>query len=190
MGSGEEKPPTPPSHLSQLAHPGPVNLLGLPTRVLKRIYRRVLWVPHPLYLFQEPGSRVESFAPDRPKQWLALPYANRQICREAATVLYETNRFHLVDVTEQQVSLLRSFLGCIGPVNAASLSYLCINFPVIESIRWPTRKIQAQGEQYTKFEAPPRQASQSFDTGYTCLHQEFRDLQRVRRISPRSVVAN
>src|SRR4051812_48731911 len=43
-------------------------------------------------------------------------------------------RFSLVDITEQQVNLLRSFLDCIRPVNVTSLSYLYINFPVVESI--------------------------------------------------------
>lgn len=31
-------------------------------------------------------------------------------------------------------SLLESFLGCIGPVNAGLLSHLCINFPATERI--------------------------------------------------------
>lgn len=111
-----------------------VNFLALPIKVRDKIYKRVLFVPHPLYLFQEPGSRVECFAPDRPVRWLALLYTNRQIYREASAVLYGVNQFHLMGTTKQQVGLLQSFLDCIGPTNAASLSHLCINFPVAESV--------------------------------------------------------
>jgi hypothetical protein len=49
-------------------------------------------------------------------------------------VLYKANHFQLVDITEQQVHLLRSFLDCIGSLNANSLSHLCVNFPVAETI--------------------------------------------------------
>ncbi|KAH7157746.1 hypothetical protein B0J13DRAFT_180102 [Dactylonectria estremocensis] len=43
------------------------------------------------------------------------------------------NRFILVDETQQQVGLLRSFLNGIGSVNAGLLTHLSINFPVTES---------------------------------------------------------
>ncbi|KAF2472362.1 uncharacterized protein BDR25DRAFT_366377 [Lindgomyces ingoldianus] len=39
-----------------------------------------------------------------------------------------------MDITQQQVGLLQSFLNCIGRANAASISHLCINFPVADSI--------------------------------------------------------
>ncbi|EKG09570.1 hypothetical protein MPH_13357 [Macrophomina phaseolina MS6] len=133
MGSGK-KTSTTPFHSSKTASSATVNFLALPLAVRDKIYKRVLFIPHPLYLFQEPGSRVECFGPDRPSQWLALLYTNRQINREASAALYGVNQFHLVDITEQQVGLLQSFVDCIGPVNAASLSHLCINFPVAESI--------------------------------------------------------
>ncbi|KAF2267299.1 hypothetical protein CC78DRAFT_87166 [Lojkania enalia] len=122
------------SQSSKSAGSAQVNFLDLPKGVRNKIYSRVLIVPHPLFLFQEPGCRVETFAPDRPFRWLALLYTNRQISHEASAVLYRINHFHLVDITEQQFGLLRSFLDCIGHVNAASLSHLDINFPVVESI--------------------------------------------------------
>ena len=98
------------------------------------VYEKVLAVPHPLYLFQEPGGRVETFAPEKPTRWLAILHTNRAIYHEARPVLYSTNNFHLVDITEQQSSLLRSFISGIGPLNAASLSRICVNFPVTERV--------------------------------------------------------
>ena len=94
----------------------------------------MLVVAHPVFLFQDAGSRVETFAPDRPFRWLSLLYTNRQIHSEAIPVLYGVNIFSFVDSTPQQVGLLQAFLDCIGSVNAGSLSHLCINFPVLESI--------------------------------------------------------
>jgi hypothetical protein len=94
----------------------------------------VLIVLHPLYLFQDQGSPVGAFAPDKPRQWLALLHTNRQISVEASAVLYKVNHFELVDITERQTGVLQSFLDCIGSVNAASLSHLCINFPIAVSI--------------------------------------------------------
>lgn len=105
----------------------------LPERVRYDIYKRVLVMGHPIYLFQDNGSRVETFAPEVPIRWLALLHSNGQISREARTVLYSMNRFTLVDTTQQQVGLLQSFLDRIGSVNASLLSHLCINFPVVEN---------------------------------------------------------
>jgi hypothetical protein len=119
---------------SKLATSATVNFLDLPKGIRNDIYENVLAVPHPLYLFQEPNSRVETFAPEKPSRWLPILLTNRQICREASAILYGTNHFHLVDTTQQQLGLLRSFLDCIGSVNAASLSHLCINFPVLEEV--------------------------------------------------------
>lgn len=110
----------------------PANFFDLPEGVRNDIYRRVLVLRHPLYIFQEPNSSVESFAPDKPFRWLALLYTNRQIYLESSAVLYGMNQFHLVDITPLQADLLKSFLDCIGTANSASLSYLCVNFPVAE----------------------------------------------------------
>ncbi|KAL6827247.1 hypothetical protein J3E69DRAFT_333421 [Trichoderma sp. SZMC 28015] len=104
----------------------------LPERVRYDIYKRVLVMGHPIYLFQDNGSRVETFAPDIPIRWLALLHSNGQVYREACTVLYGMNRFTLVDTKQQQVGLLQSFLDRIGPKNTNLLSHLCINFPVVE----------------------------------------------------------
>jgi hypothetical protein len=132
MSSGRETAPmsTLSSHSTQLASSAKVSFWDLPRKIRNDIYT----LPHPLYLFQEPGSRVESFAPDRPFRWIALLYTNRQIYHEASAALYRMNCFHLVDTTEQQFGLLQAFFNCIGPVHAASLSNLCINSPVLESI--------------------------------------------------------
>jgi hypothetical protein len=111
-----------------------VNFLDLPQKIRNDIYNEVLIVPHPLYLFQEPGSRVEAFAPEKPSRWLSMLYTNREIYREASVVLYGTNHFHLVDITQQQFGLLQSFMDGIGPVNAALLSHLSISFPAVESM--------------------------------------------------------
>jgi hypothetical protein len=119
---------------SQSTSSATVNFLDLPDEIRNRIYEIVLIILHPLYVFQDPGSPVATFAPDRPRQWLALLHTNRQISVEACAVLYAINHFEFVDITQRQVGVLRSFLDCIGPVNAASLSHLCINFPVAESI--------------------------------------------------------
>jgi hypothetical protein len=130
----KEKSTSTTSHSAQSAGSATVNFVDLPEPIRNKIYTSVLVVLHPLYLFQEPGTRVETFAPDRPKQWLALIYTNRQISREASAALYGVNHFHLIDDTQQQVYLLRSFLDCIGSRNAASLLHICINFPVMESV--------------------------------------------------------
>ncbi|KAF2678071.1 hypothetical protein K458DRAFT_409242 [Lentithecium fluviatile CBS 122367] len=110
------------------------NFLDLPIDIRYDVYTRVLHVPHPLYLFREPGCPVETFAPEKPIRWLALLSTNHQIHREASAALYKTNQFHLMDTTQQESNLLQSFLDCIGPVNAASLSHLCISFPAAENI--------------------------------------------------------
>lgn len=52
-------------------------------------------------------------------------------------VLYRSNRFHMeeLETRRPQGGVLKSFLGCIGPVNSHSLSYLSVNFPAMESWR-------------------------------------------------------
>ncbi|KAL7954614.1 hypothetical protein V8C34DRAFT_317123 [Trichoderma compactum] len=96
----------------------------LPERVRYDIYKRVLVIAHPIYLFQDSGSRVERFAPDMPIRWLALLHSNGQMDRYLA---------RHVQCYTQQVGLLQSFLDRIGSVTANLLSHLCINFPVVEN---------------------------------------------------------
>lgn len=108
------------------------NFLDLPKGVRSNIYKRLLILRNPLYIFREPNSHIESFAPDKPLRWLALLYTNRQIHMESSAVLYGMNQFHLVDITPLQADLLQLFLVCIGPANAAFISHLCVNFPVAE----------------------------------------------------------
>jgi hypothetical protein len=110
-----------------------MSLLSLPRSVRDNIFRRVLLVAHPLYLFQDgDSSLVETFGPEIRFRWRALLYTNRQVRDEASAVLYGSNNFTLVDITRKQVVLLQSFLNCIGSTNAGLLSHICINFPVAE----------------------------------------------------------
>lgn len=109
-----------------------VGFLSLPIDLRNRIYRQVLALPHPLFLFQDPGCPVESFAPEKPPQWLALLFADRQISKESRAILYSTNEFALKEGTKCQGSLLQSFLDCIGSVNTGFLSHLRMDFPAIE----------------------------------------------------------
>jgi len=127
---------------SRLTSYGTISWFDLPKRIRHNIYKRVLVVAHPVYLFQDKGSRVEAFAPEKPIQWLALLHSNRKICGEAIEVLYGMNRFILVDTTRQQAGFLQSFLRCIGPVNAGLLSHICINFPVLENIEDQHDKVE------------------------------------------------
>jgi hypothetical protein len=55
-------------------------------------------VPEPLYLFQDPGSPLEIFMPNKPRAWLALLYTSRRVSYEARSVLYGANRFSLEEV--------------------------------------------------------------------------------------------
>jgi len=100
---------------SQRTSPVPTSLFSLPDHIRDDIYRRVLVVPHSLFLFQDTGSRViQTFAPEKPSRWLALLYTNRQIHDEATAVLYGFNDFTFMDTTQHQGSLLESFFDCIG----------------------------------------------------------------------------
>ena len=123
-----------------------INFFSLPSKIRKDVYQKVLIVAHPILLFQEPGSRVETFAPDKPSQWLALLYTNRQMHNEASAVLYRMNSFTLVDTTRQQVDLLQSFLHCLGTVNADFLSHLNINFPVTERVEGQPGKVKLRAD--------------------------------------------
>ncbi|EEU36388.1 uncharacterized protein NECHADRAFT_86959 [Fusarium vanettenii 77-13-4] len=122
------------------SQPVTVGFLDLPGPVREGIYKHVLTIKHPVYLFQDFGRRVEAFAPDQPKWWIALLYTNRQISSEAKAVLYDNNNFHLMDNPQKHGALLQSFLGSIGSHNANVLSRLCIGFPVAE---------KAQGQPHT-----------------------------------------
>ncbi|KAM0715447.1 hypothetical protein Q7P37_008945 [Cladosporium fusiforme] len=119
------------------AHRGTPNkqeskFFGLPREIRDNIYRRVLYVSHPLYLFQDTGSQVETFAPDRPHRWLTLLQVNRQIHVEAAETLFGVNHFALLDEKRPKQDLLEAFLTCIGAANSASLSHLSVDFPGLE----------------------------------------------------------
>ena len=140
LGSG------PTRAFSQRAGSAGIGFFGLPRHIRNKIYNIVLTVAHPVYLFQDAGSRVETFAPDRPFRWLSLLYTNRQTHSEAIPVLYGMNNFSLVDTTPQKLGLLESFLDCIGSVNAGLLSHLCINFPVIESIDGQPGKLRLRDD--------------------------------------------
>lgn len=110
-----------------------VGFLGLPLEARENIYERVLVLNHPVYLFQDYGRRVETFAPDKPRHWLALLRTNRQIHRESKAVFYGKTYFFLMDRPQQQGALLLSFLNCIGSPNASTISRLCISFPLVEA---------------------------------------------------------
>ncbi|KAK3332635.1 hypothetical protein B0T19DRAFT_457530 [Cercophora scortea] len=87
-----------------------LSLPSLPRKVRDEIYRILLVVPHPLYIFTQ------------------------QLHGEASATLYGSHRFVLVDTTpgpQGQADLLQSFLGLIGSVNASHLSHMCINFPLL-----------------------------------------------------------
>ena len=106
----------------------------------------MLIVAHPMFGFQDAGFRVETFAPDKPFPSLSLPYTNRQIHNEAIPVLYGMNKSSPVDSTSQQVGLLQAFLDCIGSVNAALLSHICINFPIAESMKGQPGKVKVRDD--------------------------------------------
>lgn len=105
--------------------------LGLPETFRMEVYERALAVLHPLYLFLGPESSVQLFGPDTPKHWCALLVTNRQISAGASAVLYSVNRFELIDINTPQSRVLKPFLAHIGPMNAASISYLCVSFPTV-----------------------------------------------------------
>ena len=116
--------------------PGPVSgnigFFSLPRKIRDNIYKEVLRVRHPIYLFQDGSPRVETFGPERPLRWLELLKVNRQTNTEASEVLFKVNHFTLLDERMPQDQLLKAFLTCIGPANSASLSHLSISFPTFE----------------------------------------------------------
>ena len=109
-----------------------IGFFDLPDDARKKIYKGVLKLPHPIFLFQDSDPRVEIFAPDRPPNWLALLYVSRQMYQEAAGILYSTNVYTLLDADGQGSELIQGFLRCIGSGHAKNLSHLCITFPTIQ----------------------------------------------------------
>ncbi|KAL2133438.1 hypothetical protein VTI74DRAFT_2324 [Chaetomium olivicolor] len=108
-------------------------LFLLPGEIRNEIYRRVLVLAHPLYLFQDRGSeKARLLAPRKPTRWLALLYTNRRLHGEARAVLYQANRFALVEMTQNQANLLHTFLNGIGSINTGHLSHIFISFPAAE----------------------------------------------------------
>ncbi|KAK0712950.1 hypothetical protein B0T26DRAFT_780950 [Lasiosphaeria miniovina] len=96
-------------------------LSRLPRDVRDDIYRRVLVVPHPLYLYTQGTSHK-----------LALLYTSRAIHDQAVETLYGSHQFVLADTARSgQAALLQSFLRLIRPANAACLRHICINFPAV-----------------------------------------------------------
>lgn len=79
------------------------NFLSLPIEIRNNIYQKVLALPQPLHLFQDPGYPVESFIPGKPYLWLALLYTNRQISEKARAVLYRFNSFTFQKVENSSV---------------------------------------------------------------------------------------
>lgn len=100
----------------------------------------------------------------RRRSWTALLCVNRQVYIEARAILYGENQFELLEIDPKQPearipSFLRSFLECIGPVNAASLSSLCMTFPAIEEqigygvgSSQPTRRIRIREDGLQKLQ--------------------------------------
>lgn len=112
-------------------HSTTIGFFDLPNDARKKIYERVLKLPHPIFLFQDGDTRVETFAPDRPPNWLALLHTSHQMHQEAAAILYSTNVYTLLDANGQGSNLIQGFLRCIGKGHAKTLSHLCITFPTI-----------------------------------------------------------
>ena len=152
--------------------------LDLPIHLRNRIYRQVLAVPHPIFLFQDPRCPIESFAPEKPSQWISLLYTNRQVSKEAKAVLYSTNEFALEESTKRQGSLVKSFLNCFGPVNAGFLSYLRMDFPATERVDGQLGEIKK--ERWPTDFATPRTVHQLENTGNPRLRSELRSINRPR----------
>ncbi|KAE8350086.1 hypothetical protein BDV28DRAFT_163201 [Aspergillus coremiiformis] len=153
-----------------------VGFFRLPIEARNKIYQQVLVVPHPLYLFQDPGCQVETFAPETPYQWLALLYTNRQISNEARAILYGINRFTLQDAGQRQGSLLKSFLNCIGPVNTGLLSYLCIDFPATERTESQLGRIKLREDSVQSLQLLQKECTRLKTLEVLLYSQDSRDL--------------
>ncbi|OOQ91418.1 hypothetical protein PEBR_00585 [Penicillium brasilianum] len=121
-----------------------VDILALPLEVRYDIFERVLAVPEPLHIFQDPGCPLEVFIPNKPYVWLALLRTSRQISYEARAVLYGANRFTIeeVELASYRSNILKSFIKSIGSVNAGLLNHLRITFPAAERIDGLSGKIR------------------------------------------------
>ncbi|KAK2756387.1 hypothetical protein FQN54_005279 [Arachnomyces sp. PD_36] len=121
-----------------------IGFLSLPVELRDIIYKQVLILLRPVYLFQDRGGPLGSFIPGKPSQWRALLYVSRQISDEARVVLYSSNQFNIQEVPTKydQGRVLRSFLDCIGPTNTRLLSRLCVNFPATEKVEGQEGKIR------------------------------------------------
>ena len=107
------------------------SLLHLPQKLRDYIYRKVLTMQSPVYVFQDsPRHEIDIFAPERPAKWLSLLYVNKEIGREARGVLYANVQFHFIDNTGKQAELLQAFLNCIGKENSCNIRHMAINFPM------------------------------------------------------------
>lgn len=171
---------------SKVGRSASVGFLDLPDGIRNKIYERVLVMLHPLFLFQERGFPVTNFAPGQPLHWSALLYTNRQISIEASAALYRVNRFELIDVSPQ-LGVLQSFLGCIGSVNAASLSYICISLLTALSIDEDSCKVRLGDDGLQCLKLLQGQCT-SLSTLETVVHyKKFWFLLEVRSIPPRSL---
>lgn len=167
-----------------------VKLLDFPDPIRNKIYEIVLIVLRPLYLFQDPGSPVDANAPDKPLQWLGLLHTNRQISAEANAVLYRVNDFELVDISSAQTDVLRSFLDCVGSVNAASLSHLCINFPTVVSIDEEAGKVRLRKDSLQSLNLLPEKCTR-LSTIETVVHfKNSRNLSEDGLVFPRGIFTN
>lgn len=160
------------------------NILGLPIKIRSRIYQTVLYVSHPLYLFQDTGSRVETFAPERPRRWLALLQVNRQVHQEAAEVLFGMNTFTLLDERRPQDILLKAFLICIGPVNSASLTHLSMDFPTLEG---PLGEMKLKEDSLQRLKLLQRHCTNLTTLEISLSVKHVRDLNQVAGDSPQLV---
>ncbi|KAI7326164.1 hypothetical protein KC326_g350 [Hortaea werneckii] len=113
-------------------HNTTIGFFDLPDDARKKMYEGVLKLTHPIFLFQDGDTRVETFAPDRPPHWLALLHTSHQMHQEAAAILYSTNVYTMLDADGQGSKLIQGFLRCIGSGHAKTLSHLCITFPTIQ----------------------------------------------------------
>jgi hypothetical protein len=62
------------------------------------------------------------------------------------------NCFRLIDNTQQQSSLLQSFLDTIGQLNASYLSHLCVEFPVTERVNGEAGSVGLREDSQQKLE--------------------------------------
>lgn len=110
---------------------GPL-LLSLPFEIRRCIFQQVLDVCQYVCVFRDPGGRVESFSPGKPKGWLSLLYVNRQVSVEARVVLYGNNDFLMASCGQEQVA--ESFFKLIGMENASLIRSACIHFAEVDTI--------------------------------------------------------